>query len=121
MRTVFALLTPLVAWLAASGAVAANPPDIAQATQVVGKLPVNLAGAWFLYAQAEFPGGAAGPLRPQSYDGTVGPVTGAVSEVFSGPNSPIRDIGFVAITPNQPAVVVPAVTCTCTPVAGCPE
>src|SRR5439155_856070 len=37
------------------------------------------------------PGGAAGPLRPQSYDGTVGPVTGAVSEVFSGPNSPIRD------------------------------
>jgi len=67
------------------------------------------------------PGGTAGPLRPQSYDGTVGPVTGAVSEVFSGPNSPIRDIGFVATTPNQPAVVVPAVTCTCTPVAGCPE
>jgi len=67
------------------------------------------------------PGGAAGPLRPQSYDGTVGAVTGAVSEVFSGPNSPIRDIGFVAITPNQPAVVVPAVTCSCTPVAGCPE
>src|SRR5438093_6750775 len=67
------------------------------------------------------PGGAAGPLRPQSYDGTVGPVTGAVSEVFSGPNSPIRDIGFVAITPNQPAVVVTARTCTCTPVAGCPE
>jgi len=66
-------------------------------------------------------GGAAGPLRPQSYDGTVGPVTGAVSEVFSGPNSPIRDIGFVAITPNTPAVVVPAVTCSCTPVAGCPE
>ena len=67
------------------------------------------------------PGGAAGPLRPQSYDGTVGPVTGAVSEVFSGPNSPIRDIGFVAITPNSPAVVVTARTCTCTPVAGCPE
>ena len=67
------------------------------------------------------PGGAAGPLRPQSYDGTVGAVTGAVSEVFSGPNSPIRDIGFVAITPNMPAVVVPAVACTCTPVAGCPE
>ena len=67
------------------------------------------------------PGGAAGPLRPQSYDGTVGPVTGAVSEVFSGPNSPIRDIGFVAITPNAPAVVVTARTCTCTPVAGCPE
>ena len=67
------------------------------------------------------PGGAAGPLRPQSYDGTVGPVTGAVSEVFSGPNSPIRDIGFVAITPNSPAVVVPTVTCSCTVAAGCPE
>ena len=67
------------------------------------------------------PGAPAGPLRPQSYDGTVGPVTGAVSAVFSGPNSPIRDIGFVAITPNTPAVVVPAVTGSCTPVAGCPE
>src|SRR5439155_20931958 len=67
------------------------------------------------------PGGAAGPLRLQSYDGTVGPVTGAVSDVFSGPNSPIRDIGFVAITPNQPGVVVPAITCSCTPVAGCPD
>src|SRR2546427_2645701 len=67
------------------------------------------------------PRGAAGPPRPQSYDGTVGPVTGAVSEVFSGPNSPIRDIGFVAITPSSPAVVVTARTCTCIPVAGCPE
>src|SRR5436309_10032475 len=67
------------------------------------------------------PGGAAGPLRPQSYDGTVGPVTGAVSEVFSGPDSPTRDIGFVAITPRRPAVVVTAVTCSCTVVAGCPE
>src|SRR5207302_7698408 len=66
-------------------------------------------------------GGAARPLGLQSYALTVGAVTGAVSEVFSGPNSPIRDIGFVAITPNMPAVVVPAVTCSCTPVAGCPE
>src|SRR5439155_17808784 len=48
-------------------------------------------------APSPSPGASAGPLRPQSYDGTVGPVTGAVSEVFSGPNSPIRDIGFVAI------------------------
>jgi hypothetical protein len=67
------------------------------------------------------PGAPAGPLRPQSYDGTVGPVTGAVSVVFSGPNSPIRDIGFVAVTPNDPAVVVAPQACSCTVVPGCPE
>ena len=67
------------------------------------------------------PAAPAGPLKPRSYDGTVGPVTGPVSEVFSGPNSPIRDIGFVAITPSMPAVVAAARTCTCTPVADCPE
>jgi hypothetical protein len=67
------------------------------------------------------PGAPAGPARPQSYDGTVGSVTSAVSVVFSGPNSPIRDIGFVAITPNQPAVIVPDVACSCTIVPGCPE
>jgi len=67
------------------------------------------------------PGAPTGPASPQPYDGSAGSVAAAVSEVFSGTNSPIRDIGFVAITPNQPAVVVPAVTCTCTPVAGCPE
>src|SRR5207237_1556656 len=67
------------------------------------------------------PGAPAGPARPQAYDGSVGSVTTAVSVVFSGPNSPIRDIGFVAITPNQPAVVSTGRACTCTPVAGCPE
>ncbi|HJQ84251.1 MAG TPA: hypothetical protein VKA21_09260, partial [Candidatus Binatia bacterium] len=67
------------------------------------------------------PGAPAGPARPQSYDGTVGAVTTAVSEVFSGPNSPIRDIGFVAITPNLPATVIATQACSCTPVAGCPE
>ena len=68
------------------------------------------------------PGAPAGPARPQSYDGTTGSVTTAVSEVFSGPNSPIRDIGFVAITPNMPAAVVtPPVACCCSVTAGCPE
>ena len=62
-----------------------------------------------------------GPLRPQSYDGTMGAVSAAVSEVFSGPNSPIRDIGFVAINPQQPIVIAPQTACTCTPTAGCPE
>ena len=61
MKTVFTLLAALVAW----PAVAANPPDVAQATQVVGKLPVNLGGAWFLYAQAEFPGGKSRALAPE--------------------------------------------------------
>jgi hypothetical protein len=67
------------------------------------------------------PGAPAGPARPQSYNGSQGAVTTAVSVVFSGPNSPIRDIGFVAVTPNTPAVVVGAQACSCTPVLSCPE
>jgi len=68
------------------------------------------------------PGAPAGPARPQPYDGSTGSVAAAVSEVFSGPNSPIRDIGFVAITPNMPAAVVaPPVACCCSVTAGCPE
>src|SRR2546423_3994553 len=67
------------------------------------------------------PGGAAGPLRPQSYDGTVGPVTGAVSEVFSGPNSPIREIGIVPITTSSPTVVVIAPTSSTKHVARVPD
>ena len=64
---------------------------------------------------------AGGPARPQKYDGTEGSVAAAVSEVFSGPNSPIKDIGFVAVTPNMPAVVVPPVCCNCTVQPDCPE
>jgi hypothetical protein len=66
-------------------------------------------------------GPSPGPLRAQSYDGTVGAVSAAVSEVFSGPNSPIRDIGFVAITPQHPIATHSAVSCSCTPTPGCPE
>jgi hypothetical protein len=62
-----------------------------------------------------------GPVHPQSYDGTVGAVSAAVSVVFSGPNSPIRDIGFVAINPQQPIVATTPTACTCNPTAGCPE
>ena len=64
---------------------------------------------------------SGGPARPQPYDDCSGSVASSVSEVFSGPNSPIRDIGFVAITPNMPAVVVPPLACSCTVTAGCPE
>src|SRR5204862_5460816 len=67
------------------------------------------------------PGTPTGPARPQSYDGTQGSVSAAVSEVFSGPNSPIRDIGFVAVTPQMPVVVAPAVSCSCTVQPDCPE
>ncbi len=62
-----------------------------------------------------------GPVRPQPYDGSAGAVSAAVSEVFSGPNSPIRDIGFVAINPQKPIVTAPATACQCNPTAGCPE
>ena len=66
-------------------------------------------------------GPSPGPLRPQPYDGSAGAVSAAVSIVFSGPNSPIRDIGFVAITPQQPIATHSAVSCSCSPTPGCPE
>ncbi len=62
-----------------------------------------------------------GPARPQPYDGSAGSVSTAVSEVFTGPTTPLKDIGFVAITPNMPAIVVPTVSCCCTDTPGCPE
>jgi len=40
--------------------------------------------------------------------------------VFAG-SAPLYDIGFIAILPSSPATVVPAESCTCVPVAGCPE
>ena len=64
---------------------------------------------------------SGGPARPQAYDGSTGSIAAAVSVVFSGPNSPIRDIGFVAITPQQAAVIAPATSCSCTVQPGCPE
>jgi len=33
----------------------------------------------------------------------------------------VHDIGFVAVTPNLAPTVIPSESCTCTPVAGCPE
>ena len=58
--------------------------------------------------------------RPQSYDGAVGSIQVAAGPIFSG-SPPLNDVGFVAITPNDPAQVAPAETCTCVPVPGCPE
>jgi hypothetical protein len=67
MRTARALIAALAAAasLMAGAAGAAKPPDFVQATQVEGKVPVSLAGAWFVYAQAEFPGGKTRALPPQ--------------------------------------------------------
>jgi hypothetical protein len=58
--------------------------------------------------------------RPQSYDGTVGSIGVAAGPVLSGA-PPLNDIGFVGVLPNGPATIAPAETCTCVPVAGCPE
>ena len=57
MRTVWLPVRLLVAAsLAAVTALAAKPPEFPQATRVHGKVPVDMSGAWFLYAQAQFPG-----------------------------------------------------------------
>ena len=51
-------------WLLGASAFA-KPPDFEQTTHVAGKAPVSLGGAWFLYAQAEFPGGKSRALAPE--------------------------------------------------------
>jgi hypothetical protein len=58
--------------------------------------------------------------RPQSYDGSVGPIQVAAGPIFSGA-APLYDIGFIGILPSGPATVQPAETCSCVPVSGCPE
>src|SRR3989442_813577 len=55
----------VAASLAAVTALAAKPPEFPQATRVHGKVPVNLSGAWFLYAQAQFPGDKTRALQPE--------------------------------------------------------
>src|SRR5207244_11942760 len=60
-------------------------------------------------------GPSPGPLKPQPYNGSAGAVSAAVSEVFSGPNSPLKDIGFDAITPQQPTATPSDVTGSCPP------
>ena len=57
MRTVsLPVRLRVAASLAAATALAAKPPDFPQATRVHGKVPVDMSAAWFLYAQAQFPG-----------------------------------------------------------------
>src|SRR2546427_4937795 len=67
MRTARVVIAALAAasCLVAGAVVAAKPPDFTQATRVEGKVPVSLAGAWFVYAQAQFPGGKTRALPPQ--------------------------------------------------------
>lgn len=60
MRIAVYLLAVAVRALAAT-----PPPEFPQATRVEGKVPVNLAGAWFLYAQATFPGDKTRALQPE--------------------------------------------------------
>ena len=66
MRTVSLPVRLLVAAsLAAATALAAKAPEFPQATRVHGKVPVNMSGAWFLYAQAQFPGDKTRALQPE--------------------------------------------------------
>jgi len=51
--------------LAAVPALAADAPAFPQTTKVEGKAPANLAGAWFFYAQATFPGDKTRALQPE--------------------------------------------------------
>jgi hypothetical protein len=73
MRAASVVVASVVAcWLGAASAIAAKPPDFAQATWVVGKAPGNLGGAWFLYAQAQFKT-VSRALPPQLITAAPGP------------------------------------------------
>ncbi len=73
MRAVSLLVASVVAyWLALGAAIAAKPPDFAQATRVAGKVPGSLGGAWFVYAQAQLPGGHSRALPPQLITAAAG-------------------------------------------------
>ena len=77
-------------------------------------------GAGFSTASPDGPITVGPPVaQPQSYDGSVGGVEVAAGPVFSG--GMLSDLGFVAILPSSPATLAPVETCTCVPVAGCPE
>ena len=66
MRTVpLSVRLAVLALLAAGPAVAADTPAFPQTTKVSGKIPANLAGAWFFYAQATFPGDKTRALQPE--------------------------------------------------------
>jgi len=54
-----------VASLVAVAALADKPAQFPQTTHVEGKIPVNLAGAWLLYAQAQLPGDHSRALQPE--------------------------------------------------------
>ena len=59
-------------------------------------------------------------VAPAPYGGGNS-ITAAAGVVFPG-SSPTFDLGFATVTPNGPATLVtPTETCSCTPVAGCPE
>ena len=59
-----------------------NPPGIDQQTQVMGKLPANLGGAWFLYARAEFPGGKSRALAPELFRASQKSGTDVAKQTF---------------------------------------
>ena len=60
------------------------------------------------------------PAAPQPYDGSSGSVAVAAGIALSG-HGPLYDIGFTAVLPDAPITRLPTQSCTCIPVAGCPE
>lgn len=51
--------------LAAATASAAKAPEVPHTTRVAGKAPVNIGGAWLVYAQAQFAGDKSRALQPE--------------------------------------------------------
>jgi hypothetical protein len=70
MRTLLARVVA-ASCLIIAGAATAKAPDFAETTRVEGKAPASFGGAWFLYAQAQFPGDKTRALPPQLF--TVSP------------------------------------------------
>ena len=64
------------------------------------------------------------PAAPQPYDGSSGSVAVAAGIALTSPGpgkGPLFDVGFVAVLPNEAIKALPAQTCTCDQVPGCPE
>jgi hypothetical protein len=60
------------------------------------------------------------PAAPQPYAGSAGSVAVSAGVALTG-GAPLFDIGFLAVLSNGRASRLPTESCSCTPVAACPE
>jgi hypothetical protein len=60
------------------------------------------------------------PATPQPYDGSSGSIAVSAGIALTG-SAPLFDIGFVAVLPSGMLARMPTESCTCSPVAACPE